>query len=291
MGQSRTLHSIGSVERDTGIGRDTLRVWERRYGFPVPKRNDKGERLYSDEQLRHLQRIRRLMDFGLRPGRLLKLDAVGLDALEAEILSARPAIGEENIRHVLEVVRAHDSVGLEQLLDESYRSQGMEDFILKTVAPLLHAVGEAWAAGEIAVYEEHYLSQQLIHFLHTRLNRQPRPTGSPRILLATLPGELHTLGLLMTLTVLRARGVHAINLGGEVPMDQVKEAARRFQVEAVGLTFSSAYPHHSIRGDIEELRARLPAETQIWVGGEGVWRLRKLPEGVFKFQSLEKLPI
>ena len=32
------LYSIGVVERDTGIDRDTLRVWERRYGFPEPVR-------------------------------------------------------------------------------------------------------------------------------------------------------------------------------------------------------------------------------------------------------------
>ena len=51
--------SIGMVERDTGIGRDTLRVWERRYGFPEPLRNDKGERIYNEQQLRRLQRIRR----------------------------------------------------------------------------------------------------------------------------------------------------------------------------------------------------------------------------------------
>ena len=72
MEHSSQVFSIGAVERDTGIGRDTLRVWERRYGYPVPDRNDKGERVYSEEQLRHLQRIRRLMSQGYRPGKLLR---------------------------------------------------------------------------------------------------------------------------------------------------------------------------------------------------------------------------
>ena len=34
------MFPIGAVERDTGIGRDTLRIWERRYGFPVPERKN-----------------------------------------------------------------------------------------------------------------------------------------------------------------------------------------------------------------------------------------------------------
>ncbi len=65
--ENQLFFPIGVVERDTGIGRDTLRVWERRYGFPAPVRDEKGERRYPEIQLRRLQRIRRLLDQGLRP--------------------------------------------------------------------------------------------------------------------------------------------------------------------------------------------------------------------------------
>jgi len=30
-------YSISAVDRDTGIGRDTLRIWEWRYGYPGPQ--------------------------------------------------------------------------------------------------------------------------------------------------------------------------------------------------------------------------------------------------------------
>ena len=53
-------HSIAAVERDTGLAKDTLRVWERRYGFPAPGRDAQGERLYSDDDLVRLRHIRRL---------------------------------------------------------------------------------------------------------------------------------------------------------------------------------------------------------------------------------------
>jgi len=43
--------NISAVERDTGLGKDTLRVWERRYGFPQPTRDDNGERVYPAEQV------------------------------------------------------------------------------------------------------------------------------------------------------------------------------------------------------------------------------------------------
>jgi len=50
-------HSIGIVECDAGIGCDTLRIWERRYGFPESARNEKGERVYPDSQVRSLQKL------------------------------------------------------------------------------------------------------------------------------------------------------------------------------------------------------------------------------------------
>ena len=54
--------TIAGVERDTGLSKDTLRVWERRYGCPVPARDAHGERVYSQEQLELLRLVKRLLD-------------------------------------------------------------------------------------------------------------------------------------------------------------------------------------------------------------------------------------
>ena len=65
------------------------------------------------------------------------------------------------------------------------------------------------------------------------------------LLLATLPGEEHTLGLLMVAALLSSQGVSVINLGGEVPMDQITRAVEQFEVEHVGITFSGSYPYQN----------------------------------------------
>ena len=36
--------NISAVERETGLSKDVLRMWERRYGFPKPDRDENGER-------------------------------------------------------------------------------------------------------------------------------------------------------------------------------------------------------------------------------------------------------
>ena len=73
-------------------------------------------------------------------------------------------------------------------------------------------------------------------------------------------------------------------------MDQIGSAVKQFQADAVGITFSGAYPYQNIRPHLNELRELIADGVAIWTGGEGVRRLRKLPTGVTRFTSLEKLP-
>src|SRR5947209_13504875 len=49
-------------ERETGLSKDVLRVWERRYAFPRPKRDAHGERQYSSADVAKLRAIKRLME-------------------------------------------------------------------------------------------------------------------------------------------------------------------------------------------------------------------------------------
>jgi MerR family transcriptional regulator, light-induced transcriptional regulator len=69
------LLSIGAVERETGLSKDTLRAWERRYGFPNPLRDAKGDRRYSVQQVERLRKIKRLVDHGFRPSRVIGTEA------------------------------------------------------------------------------------------------------------------------------------------------------------------------------------------------------------------------
>ena len=280
--------SIGMVERDTGIGRDTLRIWERRYGFPEPQRNDKGERIYTEKQVRRLQRIRRLLDQGLRPGKLLPMNEQDLDKLEVDFYASQASPPVDSVAQLLAAIQEANIPRLEHLLQQQYERQGMRDFILQTVAPLVKATGEAWAQGQLQIFQEHILSEHLRRFLKTYIAQEE--TSKPaRIILATLPGETHTLGLLMVEAMLASRGVAAINLGGEVPMDQVKNAVEQYHADTLGITFSAAYPYKHIRPHLIELRDLLPVDVAIWAGGEGIFRLRKLPAGVVKFKNLDTI--
>src|SRR5512144_2369245 len=65
------VFDISSAERETGLSKDVLRMWERRYGFPKPGRDDNGERQYTVAEVAKLRAIKRLMDVGTRPGKII----------------------------------------------------------------------------------------------------------------------------------------------------------------------------------------------------------------------------
>ena len=54
-------YSIRVASRLTGVSSDTLRMWERRYGFPKPVRNESQVRVYTDADIERLVLISRAL--------------------------------------------------------------------------------------------------------------------------------------------------------------------------------------------------------------------------------------
>src|SRR5438094_3032723 len=186
--------NISAVERETGLSKDVLRMWERRYGFPQPIRDDNAERRYPADQIAKLRAIKRLMDSGLRPGKLMQRSLDELSALaDDRVGTRREAAGVAVDRDVLALLRGHNVAGLQHALATLLMRQGLQRFVLETATPLNRAVGEAWMRGELAVFEEHLYSELLQAALRTAINAFPRHPGTPRVLLTTCPGEQHGL--------------------------------------------------------------------------------------------------
>jgi DNA-binding transcriptional MerR regulator/methylmalonyl-CoA mutase cobalamin-binding subunit len=270
---NETFVGIAAVEQETGISKDTLRVWERRYGFPKPKRDARGERAYSAEEVLELRRIRRLMDQGMRPGRIF---AQGLAALEAEPSPAPPATRP----HEIALLRAHRIGELRSLLEQAALREGLYAFVTETAAPLTVQVGEAWARGELQVYEEHLFSEQLQAVLRGAIARLDGAGSAPKVLLTTLPGEQHGLGLLMAQAVFALEGADCVSLGTQTPVRELADAARAQGAQLVALSASGGYAPGALREGVHQLRAALSDNVEIWCGGAGAARLKRPADGV-----------
>lgn len=274
---NKVLMKIAAVERETGIGKDTLRVWERRYGFPMPERDAGGERLYPLDQVEKLRLIRRLMGQGWRPGKLLAKAEEELAALAAANAAPAPDARRDALQQkVVGLVRCHDIPALGSALRQALHRQGLQQFVLETVSALNRAVGDAWGRGEIQVFEEHLYTEQMQTLLRQAIAALPAGSERPRVLLTTVPEEQHALGLLMTEALLTLEGAACIPLGTQTPLVDIRRAAAAHRADIVALSFSSAFPQRQVLPLLARLREMLPPAVELWAGGAGVDRVGAL---------------
>jgi methanogenic corrinoid protein MtbC1 len=282
---------IAAVEQATGIARATLRIWERRYGFPQPGRDLRGERSYPGEQVRKLRLIADLMAHGHRPSGLVGLNLAQLATL-AGPAAARAArrCAAADADPVLAALRANDAAGLDGLLQRRLGELGPVRFVTECLAPLNVAVGEAWARGQVEVYQEHLYTERVQQVLRTLAVPRGGAAPGPRVLLATFPEEAHGLGLLMAQVLLAAEGCACTSLGVRVPIPQIVAAAASFHADVVGVSFTgSMRAAHVLRG-LEQLRGELPPRVAIWAGGASPALERQRIAGVQPVPEVRDIP-
>src|SRR6187551_2392730 len=72
-GDLRGALHIREVVRTTGLRREQLFMWQRRYGFPAPLRDSFGDRVYPPDQVARLKLIKQLLSEGWRAGAVVPL--------------------------------------------------------------------------------------------------------------------------------------------------------------------------------------------------------------------------
>jgi DNA-binding transcriptional MerR regulator/methylmalonyl-CoA mutase cobalamin-binding subunit len=281
------MFSIGEIERETGICRDTLRVWERRYGFPQPQRTPHGERAYSGEQLGRLRLIKQLLDRGMRPGKIV---AVGIEELQRLTSNSRVSLPWPcHIEALMKLLDSCQWESLEMRLLEMLEIRGLRSFLTELIAPLNHCVGDAWFAGRIGIVEEHYYTELVKVILTGELSRIPKQKKNLRALLTTLPGEAHGIGLMMAACMISLEGGDVLSLGLQTPLEEIVRCALAANCGVVGLSCSLHMSRRSITPQLVKLRKMLPDNITLWIGGGGAEQIRYLPGNIRLFSSLDKI--
>jgi methanogenic corrinoid protein MtbC1 len=290
--------TIAAVERETGLSKDTLRVWERRYGFPLPNRDSRGERVYPPDQIVKLRLISRLLDRGMRPGQLMGLPLQALiERAQAPEPAGAAASGESPngelaplLQETIRLLQSYDEAGMRAHFSRVLLRLGLQRFVVEFVAPLNELVGEGWSRGEIAVSQEHVYAEQMQHLLRQGIGSIPAGVEQPSVMLTTLPGEQHQLGLLMTHVCLAAEGARCISLGVQTPAWDIAQAVERQGIDVVGLSFSEALRLNVAYEMLEDLRGRLPERVVVWAGGKLWTRARRPVPGVRFVPLLTQIP-
>jgi methanogenic corrinoid protein MtbC1 len=173
-----------------------------------------------------------------------------------------------DVSEVLQWIRDFDVERLKRWFQTDWARLGPLQFLEYRAAAFLQAVGDAWARKELEVRHEHFASAVLGDFLRSvRAPLDDRARG-PIVALATLPGELHGLGLQMAAVVFATAGWRVLVLGVDTPIEQIAALTHEVPIGAVALS-SVQSPDEKSTAQVRALRRQLPRTIPLILGGSG----------------------
>ncbi len=259
-------YPIRAVARMTGLPLDTLRAWERRYAVVAPARGDRG-RLYTDADVQRLKHLAALVDAGHAIGAIAGLSDAELARLAAAAgHETRPAVTAAiDLEPLLRALKQYELPAIDQLLTRHALLLPANQLIFAVVLPALREVGSRWESGAIRPAHEHLASAVIRSVLGGVLRTMPRVPDGPTVVLATVSGERHELGLLCAAVLASHAGCAVFYHGPDLPAADIVHAATYLEADILLLATTIPGAGVTEMGGLKKLR---PA-VEIWAGGPG----------------------
>ena len=285
------VYNIKAVSRLVGLLPVTLRAWERRYGLPHPGRGEQGYRLYSDHDVRTLRWLKAQNEAGLSIGRaveyLNELRTSGYDPAVEPVYQARPNPGDHPAspsfatlsNQFLEAMLQLDETSAVEIMRRAFSIYSVDQVLMEVVQPTLVTLGESWHRGELPIAIEHYATQFCMQHLSSMMTAAAPPSHPGRIIAACAPGEMHQVGLLMLVVMLRWRGWDIKYLGPDLPLDRLGEALIPIHPKILMFSANRVETAEKLM-DLPRILERFPAPQPIVILGGQAFERMHLPENV-----------
>jgi cobalamin-dependent methionine synthase I len=262
------MYSIKAVSQATGLTVETLRAWERRYAVVVPQRDEMGRRVYLPEDVLRLRRLREATERGHPIGRLVRMDETSLARLLHEPEQRRQgAAASTFVERILDAARRFAAAECEQALTLAVSLMAPSRLIEEVLEPLLHEVGDRWHQGEFTIAQERLVSTTVRKHIGLILDVYDRTARRPAIVFATLPGERHELGLLMSAMLCASHGCKVHYLGPDLPAREIARFAAAIEARVVALSVVLMDSLDHVPEQLDAMRDELGDDTPIWLGG------------------------
>ncbi len=270
-------HRIHRVAKLTGLSRDVIRVWERRFGLLKPTRGANRYRNYSDEDVALLRYLKQELDAGASIGDLAK---VGREELIGRMRAAAPRTAvvdntfDRLLRELLIALEPLDRITFEKRLNGAVAVVPFEEALHGILLPLQGRVGQLWHLGRISVAVEHYVTSQIKQKLYAAMNQLPVAEFGATVVVACPPGEEHDLAALAVAYRCRVRGCRVYYLGANVPVLSLSNLCREVTPDLTILSCTIALPDPAAAELIQALAQDVAPLSNVLAGGQGALAMR-----------------
>lgn len=276
------MYTIKTVTSLTGINTETLRAWERRYGTVNPVRDSKGRRLYTQQDVERLTLLLAATQQGFT---ISKIADLSNDELQ-ELLSANqnPQKAEQEL-FFLRIVDALLQFRLdicEDLLRRALIAMDPLSYAQEVLLPTLERVGNLWHQGRLTIAQEHLFSACVKRIVLSMVNHeQPFSGTNPGVMFATMSGEHHEFGILLSCWLAASQHCKCYYIGPDLPWEDLLNAGSRLKPSVIVISIATTPPEQSTIQNLKNLVEALPKDIQLWVGGAGaqcLFKSNQLPE-------------
>ena len=271
-------HRIHRVAKLTGLSKDVVRVWERRFGLVKPSRSANRYREYSDDDVALLRFLKGELERGQTIGALA---VEGRESLLQRMRVSSSSLPEELKPHdnLIDELVSHldplDRVRFEMKLNGAIAVIPFEEAVQRILLPLQRRVGELWHEGRVNVAVEHYVTKLIQQKLFSVMNQLPANEFGPRVLIACPEGESHEIGAQAAAYIAATRGCHVYYLGPNLPIPDLQAFCERVKPDLVLLSLTEIKSDAAARHLFQELKA-LATRWPVAVGGEGARMIEHL---------------
>jgi DNA-binding transcriptional MerR regulator len=280
-------YPIRAVSKMTGIGIDTLRAWERRYGAVTPLRDDRG-RTYTEADVGRLRLLSGAVEQGHSIGRLAGLSNDQLRDL-CVAAGAVAAPGADPARRapidatpLITALRHYDAVAIDQELSRLASVLRPLELLQDVVMPVLTRVGDDWHSQRARIAHEHLMSSTMRNLLGAFLRLYARREASVRLLFATPSEERHEIATLGAAMLAASAGLGVSYLGPDLPAREIVDSVEPAGAQVLVLGLTTAAADRARERELKTIVRELPAGIELWAGGRGAERHASIirPRGV-----------
>lgn len=265
-------HRIHRVAKLTGLSKDVIRVWERRFGLLRPARGANRYRNYSDEDVALLRYLKVELDVGASIGELAKLGREEL-LTRARASAPRAAVSENMFGRLLHelgsTLNPLDRVTFEKRLNGAVAVVPFDEALNGILLPLQEHVGQLWHDGHISVAVEHYVTSQIQQKIFSAMNQLPVAEFGATVIVACPPGEEHDIAALAVAYQCRVRGCRVYYLGANVPITALVKLCQDVKPDLTILSLPIMRSEDKIAELIQNLVEGVSPFSDLAVGGHG----------------------
>jgi 5-methyltetrahydrofolate--homocysteine methyltransferase len=161
--------------------------------------------------------------------------------------------------------------GVEVQIDAAVEKIGAVPVLNEVLLPAMKEVGDKFGAGELIlpfVLQSAEVMKRAVARLENYLERTADYTKG-RVVLATVFGDVHDIGKSLVNTILTNNGYTVIDLGKQVPIGTILDAAQEHDATAIGLSALLVSTSKQMPLAIQELHAR-NMEYPVLIGGAAI---------------------